>query len=362
MGNMPVKYSNHKTSSKKQSPTFIKELCHQFSLEDLKKSTNNFDEALKIGQSLYSIVYKGYLKHNGENEYPVAIERMTLRSGDWMFKKVIELYSQLHHPNLISLIGFCDQKDEKIIVYEYMFNGTLYDHLRSRDMESLSWKKRLEICIGAARGLHYLHTGAKRTIFHCDIKPQTILLDNKMVPKLSQLGISLQEKRSKSKPTLIKLDTNQLHNIIGTTGHGYMAPECVRTNAFTDKCDVYSFGMVLLDVACTDYKHTILDKMKMFMDHQNEFFEEDIIDVGNFFEKFLDAEIMNPSLIRLIAPKCLAVFMDIMKRCLNVEPNERPTMGEVEVELEHALALQEEADCGESNGDYNFFPTTNSMP
>lgn len=216
MGNMPVKYSNHKSSSRKQQcPTSIKELCHQFSLEDLKKSTNNFDETRKLGQSLYSIVYKGYLKHNGENEYPVALERMTLRFGDWMFKKVIELHSQLHHPNLISLIGFCDEKDEKIIVYEYMFNGSLYDHLCSRDLESLSWKKRLEICIGVARGLHYLHNGAKRAIFHCDIKPQTILLDNKMVPKLAQLGISLQEKRSKSKPTMIKLDNDELHNIIG---------------------------------------------------------------------------------------------------------------------------------------------------
>lgn len=212
---MFVKYSKHESSSNKKCPTVIEELCHQFSLEELRKSTNNFAEDRKIRKSLFSIVYKGYLKHNGENEYPVALERMTLRLGDWMFKKVIELHSQLHHPNLISLIGFCDEKDEKIIVYEYMFNGSLYDHLCSRDLESLSWKKRLEICIGVARGLHYLHTGAKRAIFHCDIKPQTILLDNKMVPKLAQLGISLQEKRSKSKPTMIKLDNDELHNIIG---------------------------------------------------------------------------------------------------------------------------------------------------
>jgi serine/threonine protein kinase len=87
-----------------------------------------------------------------------------------------------------------------------MLNGSLYNHLRLRDMESLSWKKRLEICIGAAKGLHYLHTGAKRAIFHCDIKPQTILLDNSMVPKLSHLGFSLQGKLSKSNPKPIKVD------------------------------------------------------------------------------------------------------------------------------------------------------------
>jgi interleukin-1 receptor-associated kinase 1 len=202
---MLVKYSKHKSSSKKQYPTVIEELCNQFSLEDLKKSTNNFDEDRIIGRTEFSIVYKGYLKHNGETDYPIALKRMRNIFDEWKFNKEIELHCQLHHPNLTSLIGFCDQKDEKIIVYEYMLNGSLYNHLRLRDMESLSWKKRLEICIGAAKGLHYLHTGAKRTIFHRDIKPRNILLDNSMVPKLSQLGFSLQGKLSNSKSTAIEV-------------------------------------------------------------------------------------------------------------------------------------------------------------
>nr|WIL59906.1 nodulation protein [Melilotus officinalis] len=281
---MLVKYSKHKNPSKKQYPTVIEELCRQFSLDDLRKSTNNFAEDRKIGQTEFSIAYKGYLKHNGETDYPVAVKRMRNIFNEWKFKKEIELNCQLHHPNLTSFIGFCDDKDEKILVYEYMFNGSLFSHLLSRDMESLSWKKRLEICIGAAKGLHYLHTGAKRAIFHCDIKPQTILLDKNMVPKLSHLGFSLQAKFSKSKPKPIKV------------------------NMLTDKSDVYSFGMVL-------------------------------------------RQVIDPILMRLIAPQCLEVFMDIMKRCLNIEPNERPAMGEVEVELEHALALQEEADDGKINGD-----------
>ncbi|RHN44477.1 putative protein kinase RLK-Pelle-CrRLK1L-1 family [Medicago truncatula] len=139
-------------------------------------------------------------------------------------------------------------------------------------------KKRLEICIGAAKGLHYLHTGAKRPIFHRDVKPYSILLDNNMAPKLSQFGLSLQGKLSKSESKPIEVNA-----ICGT--YGFMAPEYAFHGILTDKSDVYSF-----------------------------------------------------------------VFMNIMKRCLNSgEPNERPTMGEVEVELEHALALQEEADRGESN-------------
>jgi serine/threonine protein kinase len=113
---------------------------------------------------------------------------------------------------LISLIGFCDQKDEQILVCKKddIVNGSLNDHLLSRDMESLSWKKRLEICIGAAKGLHYLHTGVKRSIFHRDIKPHNILLDSNMVPKLSQLGLSLQQKFSNSGS-----DTNQVKMIAG---------------------------------------------------------------------------------------------------------------------------------------------------
>ncbi|KEH21733.1 putative protein kinase RLK-Pelle-CrRLK1L-1 family [Medicago truncatula] len=331
---MLVKYSKRKSPSKKQYPTVIEERCHQFSLDDLKKSTNNFDEHLRIGLTEFSIAYKGYLKHNGETDYPIAVKRMIHIFNEWKFKKEIELNCQLHHPNLTSFIGFCDHKYEKILVYEYMSNGSLYDHLLLRDMESLSWKKRLEICIGAAKGLHYLHTGAKRAIFHCDIKPQTILLDKNMVPKLSHLGFSLQGKLPNSKP------------------------KPVEVNMLNDKSDVYSFGMVLLQVACTNYKNTIFDKMIMLDD--TYWFSEKSFNPANFLERFPANEIIDPILMRLIAPQCLEVFMDIMKRCLNIEPNERPAMGEVEVELEHALELQEEADCGKSNDDFYLFPSTSS--
>jgi len=221
---MFVKYTKHKSSSKKKCPTVIEELCHQFSLEELRKSTNNFAEDRKIRKSPFSIGYKGYLKHNRETEYPIAVKRMRNLSEEWKFKKEIELHCKLHHPNLTSFIGFCNHKDEKILVYEYMLNGSLYDQLRSRDMESISWKKRLEICIGAAKGLHYLHTGTKRTVFHCDIKPQTILLDKNMVPKLSHLGFSLQGKLSKSNPKPVKVDIligNFFHFILVNTQMSY---------------------------------------------------------------------------------------------------------------------------------------------
>jgi serine/threonine protein kinase len=130
---------------------------------------------------------------------------------------------------------------------------------------------------------------------------------------------------------------------------GYIAPEYFLTNTFTDKCDVSSFGMVL-DVACTNYNLTTMDKMEMFrleeeiafLEDHNEVLDENILRGDNFWDKFLDAEIIDPILMRLIALPCLEVFMDIVKRCLKSDPNERPAVGEVEVQLEHALALQEE--------------------
>ncbi|KAJ1435357.1 Serine-threonine/tyrosine-protein kinase, catalytic domain [Sesbania bispinosa] len=247
------------------------------------------------------------------------------------FMNEIELLCQLHHPNLISLIGFCNHKDEKIIVYEYMSNGSLYDHLHNKDMEPLSWKKRLEICIGVARGVHYLHTGAKRTIIHCHISPKSILLDNNMVPKISEFGLSLKGQHFTSKPKPTPIPDDEFTTFAGT--YSYTAPEVVFNMTITDKGDVYSFGIVLLEVVCTD------NRLKMWQGHPIE----DIIDLkirGN------------------IAPECWEVFMDITKRCLNDEPDERPTMGEVEVQLECALTLQEEADIKKTISDYTLLSTT----
>ncbi|KAL2330217.1 hypothetical protein Fmac_017798 [Flemingia macrophylla] len=200
---MLLKCLGERSSSRRKYPTVIEELCPQFSLSDLRKSTNNFDENNVIGLTRFRKIYKGCLECRDAPD--VALKRFNVKDSRAceLFKNEIELFCQLRHPNCISLKGFCNHKKEKIIVYEHMSNGSLYKHLGEG---KLSWKKRLEICIGAARGLHYLHTGVKRSIFHRDFRPSSILLDHNMEPKLSNFDLCLKGPHFLSKPKPIKVD------------------------------------------------------------------------------------------------------------------------------------------------------------
>lgn len=196
------KPTSNTDSSLRQFSTVIQELCQQFSLADLRKATNNFDLNRVIGNGMFSEIYKGYLQHNGASDYTVAIKRFN-DQGCEAFNKEIELLCQLRHPRCVYLIGFCNHENEKILVYEYMSNGSLDEHLQDG---KLSWKKSLEICVGVACGLHYIHTGAKRSIFHCILGTSTILLDDHMEPKLAGFGVSVQGSRFMSKQKQINAE------------------------------------------------------------------------------------------------------------------------------------------------------------
>nr|AAR13311.1 serine-threonine kinase [Phaseolus vulgaris] len=316
------------TSSQRQFPTLIEELCHQFSLTDLRKATNNFDQKRVIGSGLFSEVYKGCLQHDGASDYTVAIKRFDYQ-GWAAFNKEIELLCQLRHPRCVSLIGFCNHENEKILVYEYMSNGSLDKHLQEGQ---LSWKKRLEICIGVARGLHYLHTGAKRSIFHCILGPGTVLLDDQMEPKLAGFGASEQGSRFMSKQKQINVD-----RVLGC--RGYTATDYLMDGIITAKWDVFSFGFLLLEVVCRRMFYLITLTKKECLENPVE-------------------ERIDPIIKGKIAPDCWQVFVDMMVTCLKYEPDERPTIGEVEVQLEHALSMQEQADITNSNSEYTLLSKT----
>ncbi|EFJ36446.1 hypothetical protein SELMODRAFT_78967, partial [Selaginella moellendorffii] len=158
-----------------------------FSIAELKKATNNFISSSEIGSGGYGKVYKGTLSTGEE----VAIKRAQEGSlqGAGEFKNEIELLSRVHHRNLVGLIGFCYESGEQMLVYEYMPNGTIREHLPDR-MEMLSWRKRLEIAVGSAKGISYLHELANPPIIHRDIKSSNILLDEKFVAKVADFGLS----------------------------------------------------------------------------------------------------------------------------------------------------------------------------
>ncbi|KAJ0677701.1 putative protein kinase RLK-Pelle-CrRLK1L-1 family [Helianthus annuus] len=202
-----------------------------------------------IGEGGFGPVYKGISKKHGRIAIKRLVHRQKLGQGDHEFKTEIALLSKYKHKNIVSLLGFCDEEGEKILVYKFESNGSLDRHLNNKD---LTWIQRLEICLDVACGLQYLHdnVGSHHGIFHRDVKSSNILLDEHWKAKISDFGLS------RARPANMQ-DSFLFSNPCGTPG--YIDPDYCMKGYLTPKTDVYSFGVVLWEVQCGRLTH-VTDK------------------------------------------------------------------------------------------------------
>ncbi|KAL0865450.1 hypothetical protein Bca101_044568 [Brassica carinata] len=200
---------------------------------DVVKMTNNFGRVL--GRGGFGTVYHGYY-----NNIQVAVKLLseTSAQGFKEFRSEVEVLVRVHHVNLTALIGYFHEADQMGLIYEFMANGNMADHLSGKYDHILSWRQRLQIALDAAQGLEYLHCGCKPAIVHRDVKTSNILLDDKNRAKLADFGLS------RSFQTESRSHVSTL--VAGTPG--YLDPLCFETNGLNEKSDIYSFGVVLLEM------------------------------------------------------------------------------------------------------------------
>lgn len=311
---------NHTAVGAKEASIISKSnMGYLFPLVAVQEATDHFSESMIIGSGGFGKVYKGILKDNTK----VAVKRGFHQSQQGLaeFMTEVEMLSQFRHRHLVSLIGYCNEKNEMIIIYEYMENGTLKDHLYGSDLPNLNWTQRLEICIGSAKGLHYLHTGSHKAIIHRDVKSSNILLDENLQAKVSDFGLSK-----------IGPEIDQTHVSTAVKGSfGYLDPEYLTRQQLTDKSDVYSFGVVMFEVLCG---RPVIDPS----------LPRELVNLVEYVMKCLrtgEAEaIVDPRIVHEITPESLMKFVETAEKCLAEYGADRPTMGEVLWNLEYALKLQ----------------------
>ncbi|KAI9156181.1 hypothetical protein LWI28_001814 [Acer negundo] len=311
--------------------------AEEFSLAELAAATNDFSLENKIGSGSFGVVYRGKLWDGRE----VAIKRgetgqklKKLQEKESAFDSELAFLSRLHHKHLVRLVGFCEERDERLLVYEYMKNGALYDHLHDKNnvekTSSLlnSWKMRIKIALDASRGIEYLHNYAVPPIIHRDIKSSNILLDVNWTARVSDFGLSLMGSDSECENR-----ENRPIKAAGTVG--YIDPEYYGLNVLTAKSDVYGLGVVLLEL--------LTGKRAIFKEGEGEGNTPiSIVDyavpaiMAGELVKVMDPRVGLPALNEAEAVELVAYTA---MHCVNLEGKERPTIADIVSNLERALTL-----------------------
>ncbi|BBN02606.1 hypothetical protein MPTK1_2g16590 [Marchantia polymorpha subsp. ruderalis] len=315
-----------------------------FPLKTIKSITQNFTTL--IGKGGFGSVYYGKLSDG--NEVAVKVRSPDSKQGADEFLNEVRLLSRLHHRSLVSLVGYCLEAQQQILLYEYMEQGTLHDHLyrsgsssnpststmssnsSSTLREILSWKKRLEVVIEAARGLEYLHKDCKPPIIHRDVKSANILLDDRLQAKVSDLGISKQAPELDTEEALVYSGMGVSTVIKGT--FGYMDPEYYSRRRLTIKSDVYSFGVVLLEIITCKRPQTL-----RFPGSAATTLTEWVLDAVNANEV---ESIVDPLLGSQYDRESVLSVARIALSCLHPEGAQRPNMGDIVRTLTQALQME----------------------
>ncbi|KAL4575295.1 hypothetical protein LXL04_022137 [Taraxacum kok-saghyz] len=302
---------------------FLHEFQHlKIHLEEIKSATDNFHNSKVIGKGGFGKVYEGVIFHS-KGKSLVAFKRLDryYGQGDPEFWKEILMLSRYTHENLISLLGFCDEDGEKIIVYEHASHGSLDRYLSST---TLTWKHRLKICLGAARGLCYLHDPkeTQNRVIHRDIKSSNILLDENWNAKVSDMGLSKVGPANQEHTFLVS-------NVVGT--FGYVDPMYAEKSILTKESDVYSFGVVLFEVLCG----------RLCYENHNGRFQSLVRMWKQSYKQKKQHEIILQDLKQHMDPRSLETFVDIAYRCLHKFHERRPKISEVVDKLSIAIQFQE---------------------
>ncbi|KAL8532319.1 hypothetical protein ACS0TY_008786 [Phlomoides rotata] len=315
---------------------------NRYSYRELEAATNNFSEENCVGRGAFGFVYKAMLT----NKIILAVKKLNISHSRAKadYETEVRLISNANHRNLLRLLGCCTKASELLLIYEYMENGSLDKYLYGEKRGSLTWKQRIDIIFGTAKGIAYLHEHYHITIIHRDIKPSNILLDSQFQPKIADFG-------------LVKLlPENETHLSTGFAGTlGYTAPEYARNGHLSEKVDVYSFGIVVLEIISgrrcndinenTDAPYLLEEAWRLYESGEHHKLADEALALD-------EHEVQD---LKKMAETALVCTQPI---------SSRPTMSEIAVkilgDLEH-LAPQRPPPLGYGSSEYRFIPYDSSV-